>query len=241
MANRPTKRETVRDELLALIETSPPGSPIPSERELALRFGISRMTARQAVDLLVNAGTVVRRQGAGTFVAHRPFSLPLRLASFSADARSHGSVPGAIRVSQGLIEADAALASVLDVVPGEKIVSVVRVRTADGERLAVERAHFVARMVPGLESVDLEDTSLYEAIAAKYAISLETGEQRIQASACSQENARLLGVRPGAPMLHMTRTTSWRGIPCEFTASEYRGDRVELVTSLLPSRIASDV
>ena len=89
------KYVTVRDYLVELIDTRlSVGDVVPSERELAERFGISRMTVRQAVDSLVSSGMLERRRGSGTYVRAPKVDVQSRISSFSEEMRQRGMIPG---------------------------------------------------------------------------------------------------------------------------------------------------
>src|SRR3954453_21586841 len=136
----------LREILLDLIEDDelPVDAPIPSERELCQRFGLSRMTVRQAVDHLVTEGRLYRVPARGTFVARPKIEMPLRLVSFTEDMLSRGLRPGAVDLDRRTVLADARLAGLFRVEPGTAIHVIDRLRTADGEPMALERSHLPA-------------------------------------------------------------------------------------------------
>lgn len=206
----------------------PVGSAISSERDLADEFGVSRMTARRAVVELVREGLLERHVGRGTFVARPRVELRLALSSFSEDMRAKGLVPGAVLLGFHSERADAGQRFE----QGTPLTVVVRLRTADGVALAMERTRLDARLVPGLTVADVGG-SLYETLHDRYDLRFDSGEQRIVATACPADVARELGVDAGVPILRMERLTRARGHLLEQTFSWYRADAYEL-TAILP-------
>jgi len=205
----------------------PPGMQVPSERELCEQFQVSRITVRQALSALANQGRLTRQQGVGTFVASPRIKQRLnRLTGFTEELEARGQRPGAQVLQREVVPAPPVVARALALAPGEATVLLKRLRLADEEPLAIEIAHLPARLCPGLEEEDLENGSLYHLLGRKFDLIPARAEQQIEALACPAAEARLLGVRKGAPMLHMYRVTySSEGKPIEHTESFYRGDR----------------
>jgi GntR family transcriptional regulator len=227
------KHAQLRTILLALMDDElAVGQSIPSERELAQRFDLSRMTVRQAVDTLVAEGRLRRVPGRGTFVARPKILMPLRLASFSEDMRARGRSPGAVDLGHRVEPAPDDVAAALALPPGSPVCVVARLRTADGAPMAVERAHLPADVVPGLADRTLADRSLYAVLADTYGLVLDAGEQTIEAGLADEADASLLGLTPGDPVLLQQRTSSAAGRPVEHTVSTYRGDRYRLRVTL---------
>ncbi|MFB9322680.1 GntR family transcriptional regulator [Cryptosporangium minutisporangium] len=223
----------LREILLDLIERElTVDAPVPSERELAARYGLSRMTARQAIEHLVSEGKLYRVQGRGTFVARPKIDMPLRLTSFSEDMRARGMVPGARDLGRRSIDAPAAVARELGVEAGAPLYVVERLRTADGVPMALERSHLPARLVPGLLDQPLSDRSLYQLLAQEYGLLLDRGDQVIEAGIADRSDAELLALAPGSAVLRLQRR-SWAGsVPVEYVVSTYRADRYQLRASL---------
>jgi GntR family transcriptional regulator len=223
----------LREILLDLIERElAVDAPVPSERELAARYGLSRMTARQAVEHLVSEGRLYRVQGKGTFVSRPKIDIPLRLTSFTEDMRARGMTPGSRDLGRRLIPATAAVARELSVEGGAPVYAIERLRTADGVPMALERSHIPAHLAPDLMDRTLEGASLYEILADVYGVVLDRGDQVIEAGIADSGDAGLLGLAPGSAVLLLQRRC-WAGaIPAEYAVSTYRADRYQLRASL---------
>lgn len=223
------KGEQLHRLLEDLIAELGPGALLPSERMLAERYGVARMTARRELDRLVAAGTAYRVQGRGTFVAEPPIVYADALKGFTEDVEARGMVPGARVLAQDLVEADAALAAALERQPGTPVVLIHRVRTADGQPLALEWSYLPSDDFPGLERARLRDASLYALLRERYGVTLGTASQRVSAVALSAADAGKLQTAAGQPAFLFRRTArrpSGRVIEC--ARSLYRGDRYEL-------------
>jgi GntR family transcriptional regulator len=121
----------------------------------------------------------------------------------------------------------------LHVSPSEPVVSVKRLRLADGDPMAIELLHVRASLVPGLTAADLEENSFYELLADRYQISIAGGTQTVEPTVTNDEESTTLGVPLHSPALLFERVTrTAAGDVIEFTSSTYRGDRYRLVTEL---------
>ena len=207
-------------------------TPIPSERVLAERFGVARMTVRQAVNQLVTGGRLYRVPARGTYVARPTIVLPVRLTSFTQDMVSRGLKPGSVDLVRRTDPAEPAVALELGVRPGEQVHVIERLRTADGEPMAIERAYLPAAIAPGLSEQPLADRSLYAVLEERHGIVLDAGEQTISASTVTGADAALLAVPDGSPVLLLTRRSFATGVPVEYVVSAYRADRYQLHVAL---------
>ena len=223
------KGEALREILETHAETLGPGAPLPSERLLAEHYGLARMTVRTEVDRLVTEGLVYRLHGRGTFVAEPRVAQAVLFSSFSEDMRARGMRPGSRLRAQELIEAGPLLAGALALPPGALVVEIERVRTADGEPLALERVRLPLERFPGIDGADLADGSLFDLLGDRYGVELAGADQRVVAVAIDADDAALLGVEAGAPGLRFhTLARDREGTPAYQATSLFRGDRYEI-------------
>lgn len=209
-----------------------PGDALPSERDIALKADISRVTVRKAVQDLVKGGILVQRHGSGTFVAPRMERVEQslsRLTSFTEDMARRGMSVRSQWLDRGLYAPSPEEMMVLGLSSNELVARVARLRIADDTPLAIERAALSARSLPDPGAVV---SSLYAALQA-------TGNrpvravQRISAANLGDVDARLLEVAPGSAGLHIERISYLAsGKVIEFTRSIYRGDAYDFVAEL---------
>ncbi|HSE07628.1 MAG TPA: GntR family transcriptional regulator [Nocardioidaceae bacterium] len=231
----PAKQQRLRERLEDLIAGLAAGEPLPAERDLARELGVARMTLRRAVDILVGEGRLIRRQGAGTFVAASKVTQRLAATSFSADMRARGLRPGSHTLSARRFPAGMMLASLLDVPPQTEVLHVRRLRLADDEPMAVEDLHVPATVAPGLTGDDLEGTSFYDLLANRFGNPVVSGTQTVEPALADPVDAGLLGVDPGSPVFLFERTSRVAGGGvAEFVRSVYRGDRYRIVVDIFP-------
>jgi GntR family transcriptional regulator len=204
-----------------------PDEALPPERDLAQAYNVSRVTVRKALDGLVHARMLTRRQGAGTFVAARVEKNFATISSFTEDMLSRGRQPHSewISRSEGTVMPEEALAFGLG--PGTPVYRLVRIRYADGESMALEHATVPKDSLPSLEAVG---ESLYDALGPARPVRVL---QRLRAVLFTPEQAELLGIEPSTPGLEIERRGfAADGRTVEFTKSYYRGDAYDFVAEL---------
>jgi len=184
------------------------------------------MTARGAVQRLVQDGLVYRVPGRGTFVAPAPANRAAgRILSFSDEMRRRGRVPSSRIVEN---RTRAATDEERERLAADEVVVLRRVRVADDEPIALETAIFAAARVRGVLGGDLEHASLFETLA-RAGVVPTAGHAAISAEAATAEDARLLDVRRGEPLLVERRLIrDQTGDPLEWTESRYVGSRYGL-------------
>lgn len=216
-------RAAIREKVL------PPGGVIPGERELAQRLSISRVTIRKALRSLVDDGLLVQRQGARTAVAERVEKPASLLTSFSQDMLARGLVPGAVWLMKDFGVALPAEAMELGLSPGTEVCRLRRLRTADGQPMALELSIVPAAYLP---SPDLVEASLYGVLEAR-GHSPVRALQRMRAVVAGASEAKLLGLQPGAPILEIERRVFLEGgQTVEYCRSLYRGDTYDFLVEL---------
>ena len=216
------------------VAQAPIGSPTPSERQLAEETGVSRMTARRAIDELVRAGLLTREVGRGTFVTRPAVSVPLQLTSFTDDMVARGFRPSSRVLEAHPIRADEQIAAVFGVTHGDPLFLLARLRMADGVPIAIERSHLRAAVLPGIERHDFARESLYRVLVDDYDVRFEAGEQIIRAGIARAADAETLDIPADSPVLELVRTSVYDGEVLEWTTSIYPGARFELSAQIAP-------
>jgi GntR family transcriptional regulator len=228
-----TKQREARENVLDLIEHLQVGDAIPSERQLSVDLGMSRLTVRAALDDLVREGHLVRRRGAGTFVSEPKIAQELTMTSFTDDMRHRGMHPGSRTLELNIVSAGPRLGRLLHVSPSEPVMVAKRLRLADRETMAIEELHVREALVPGLSAADLEERSFYELLHDRFGIALVSGVQTVEPTVTDEEESELLGVPLHSPAFLFERITrSATGEMIEYVRSIYRGDRYRLVSEL---------
>ncbi|MGH3178555.1 MAG: GntR family transcriptional regulator, partial [Streptosporangiaceae bacterium] len=187
-----------------------PGQRLGAERALAAEFGVSRATLRQALAVLEEGG-VVRRvpgRGGGTFVAKGKIERDLsRIVGVPALLRSQGVVAGTRVLSARLAEPSDLAAQALRTRPGELVVDLVRIRLADGSPFSLENARLPAKRFPGLLELPLGG-SVYELIEDHFGVRPAKATERIEVILAAHDEAMILDIEPGAPLLAISRTVT---------------------------------
>jgi GntR family transcriptional regulator len=217
--------------LVAQIENNElgPGERVPSERELAEKMNVSRTTARLALDELVASGVVYREQGRGTYVAEPRMRGLLGFASFSEDMRARGFRPSSQILKQKVIEADEKKQATIRCSAGERILHLVRLRLADDKPVALQSSYIPLALVPGLDTHQLENRSLFTILRDEYFIYPAWTEAEMEARKADSHTASLLNLAENDPVLvvrGLTYTDSFEIV--ESVETIYRGEGLAL-------------
>ncbi len=215
--------DELRDDILS--GAHPVGSQLPSEAELAGRFAAARGTVRQAVAVLAAEGLVGSRQGARRIVLGRTRSQSFaELHSFAQWARANGYRYGGRVIAQRRRPASGSEPARLG--SGE-VLEVLRLRSLEDEPVLLERTVYAEWVAAAVESLPADCGSVTEALYESVGLVFAYGEHLIDAVPAGAEDARLLGVRRGSPLLRQRRvTTTHEGRPVESSDDRYRAGSV---------------
>jgi GntR family transcriptional regulator len=227
-------RDTVEQRVKELIAGGQLGEDgrLPTERDLAEQFGVSRTTVRQVLDRLEHEGSVYRRRGrtGGTFVSRPRVDIDFGyLAGIPAYLRAQGFRPGAHVVSARMIPADDTTASALRIPAATLVYEVVRIRLADEVRISLEKARIPVSLAPDLLAQPLDD-SIYDLLISRYGVTCVKAVERMVAVLADAEQSRLLGIKIGDPLMAIERVAfDLDDQPVEYSTDLFRGDRTRVI------------
>jgi len=201
----------IKSLMLHALETAEwrPGQAIPSEQELAVRFGVSQGTVRKAIDEMAAENLLIRKQGKGTFVAShndpRALFRFLRLVPEDGDLSHPVSVP----LECWRAKAGQEASRVLEIEPGEPIIIVRRLLKFRSKPIVVDEIYLPGEIFQGLSLEVLQgwSGSLYSLFESRFGLRMIRAEERIRAVAADRATADVLGVKEGVPLLSVERVT----------------------------------
>jgi GntR family transcriptional regulator len=198
-----------------------------SDASLAKRFGVSRITVRRAVDELVTEGVLYRIQGRGTFVRRNKLKEKLTLTSFlEAWTQAGGGFTVKVAIFEPHTPAPAEVADRLGLAPGAHVAHVRRLRFQKDMLVAIDDRYIRAEHCTRLTKQDIETSSLVDYLRNREGIVIDHGEMEIEARTADQDEARLLGIIRGQPVLIRRVTFLTRQNEAIHTGSSiYRADR----------------
>ena len=232
LVNNVTGSQKARLHLLNLIVSSPQGSRLPGERELALDCKVARMTVRRAIDQLIQEQKLERRAGSGTFITYAPIMHEFRLKSFTEEMTSLGLKPSSKILLFKYVKADSIKASLLRVPIGSVLLKCTRLRLADGVALGVETVFLPTVYFPGIKEVDLS--------GSRYGIQIINANTSFSAAIPSQEVADQLDIQRNRACLQLEMTDlDQNGRIIMLANCVYIGDQYKL--NLSPNKESSEM
>jgi len=227
----------IKNALLSAIDNSDisPGEKIPSLEDLSQRYGVSRMTARQAVQELVREGRLYTVIGKGTFVSKKTkIEPPMNSVWGFSDSFSSTEGDNLSRLlSMEILKPDDEIAEKLKISKDNKIYKLSRLRLIDQKPVAVEFSHLPFDRFPNLDQYDWNSVSLYATLCKTYKVKLSHGKQFVETGCASSNIASLLEVQPNTPVLIMDRVImSDSGWHVEYAHTYYRADCIRLLIQM---------
>jgi GntR family transcriptional regulator len=221
--------EQIVDQVRELIKKNKlrQGQTFCSEGELARELAISKMPVRQAFQKLKSEGLLVIAKGKRPVVGSGrvPWNFQ-QLRGFSEEMRRRGFVPSARVLNVSQEEPDLEVAQALKLSPGERVYRVRRLRSINGEPVAVVTSHLPSRIFAGIDKQDLEKQSLYAIFERVYKRKLQWAEEIIGATVAGEEESSDLQAAVGSALLVIRETTyDMQSVAIEYSLSFLRGDR----------------
>jgi GntR family transcriptional regulator len=205
-----------------------PGDLVDSERELAKIHGVSLMTARHALTALEREGMVVRRRGAGTFVAPPKIHFN-KLMSYTEQMSGRGMPVTSKMLSLCVTHTEQEIAARLALPATEPLVKLERLRLSGNEPCAIETCYFSADEFAGLKQIRLDRVSLFSVLEHDYGIRIGHADEEVDATTADAQTARLLDIPLNAAVLRIRQKIYFTtGRPGLYVLGLYRADRHSL-------------
>ncbi|MEN4042608.1 MAG: GntR family transcriptional regulator [Anaerolineaceae bacterium] len=225
----------IREQLRAQIRSGAlvTGDPLPGEMQICQAYGVSRMTARQALVQLANEGLVVRKRGRGTFVAAPKAVLPgiqgLGM-SYTEIMEQAGMSAGGRVLAQEIFPATGEVAANLKIKTGEPVVRIVRIRSASGEIMSRETACYPYSRFPDLAKADLANASIYRFLQERYGVIPAYATDTLEIAVAGPYEAEQLHINEGGAIALVTTIACLEDdTPVAYTHTIHRGDRFRSV------------
>jgi len=204
------------------------GDRIPSERELSVMFGVSRMTLRQAIQTLVDEGILERRVGAGTYVANQKVQEKMSgVTSFTDIMLAQGKKPSSKTVSYHVASPSLSEKEKLQLTEDAQVLRMERIRYADDVPISFEVATVPEELVREFSKPEIT-SSLYRTLEHKAGLTLGGAQQTVTAQVASERIAELLDIKRGDPILRLRQISFLKsGEPFEYVRTQYVGSRFE--------------
>ena len=203
------------------------GQRLPSERDLAETFQVSRMTLRQAITLLVEEGVLERRVGSGTFVASTRVQEKMRgTTSFTEIMKSQGKTPSSQLISYRRTLPSKQEIEKLGINKTENIIRMERVRYTDKLPVVYEVASIPEKFIKNFNKEEI--TSHFFQTLQEHGYKIGKSQQTIYARLAKEKIAHYLGIPRGHAILALTQVSYFEdGTAFEYVKSQYVGDRFE--------------
>lgn len=207
-----------------------PGDKLPTEADLAARFGVNRHTVRHGLKALAADGLVLSRRGAGVFVAANVTEYPIgRRVRFHQNLRAAGHEPTKSLLALEDRAATAREAEALEIAEGEPVIEYLGLSLSDNVPIAIFVSVFPSARLPGLRDVLRQESSVTRALRHVGVDDFTRIQTRLTAVAANATQALHLRVNEGAPLLRSQGVNAAAGAPVEYGTTWFAGDRTALV------------
>jgi GntR family phosphonate transport system transcriptional regulator len=206
------------------------GDFLPSEQELAIRFGVNRHTVRRAIEQLIKSGLVERQHGRGTVVLDLPLDYTIaKITRFTENLEQMGKATSSEIIRKLILPARDGVATRLQLPENAEVIWIESLRSANNKPICV-----ISHFLPRVQFPDLlthyAGGSLHEFIHRHYGIALRRQESLITAEIPQGEDAALLGMPVHRPLLRVKSINvgSADATPLEYALTRFRADRIQL-------------
>lgn len=205
------------------------GDLFPTDREVMEKYNVSATTVRRAIKQLVNEGWIERRPGKGTFIKKEPIKEELgHLTGFFEEMTNKGFVPNAeiLEIKEVIVD-DTALKKFPELkrLNEDKLMLIKKLHKINDKKLVYVNSFWILEYGKELAKYDLSNTGVYEIANRFLDVQLTKAEETISAKAATKEEAELLDIKKGEPVLLMERLTYQNDTPIEYAYNVYRADR----------------
>lgn len=178
------------------------GDKLPSERELADIYGISRMTARHTLSILEREGVVERRVGAGTFISNNKIEMDfITFNSFTNIMLNRGFIPSTQILSIKKLKAKPFLAHKFNLPAGEEMLAIKRLRLVNEMPISIEESFLPEKLAPNIDKIITDNSSLYQILESQYGIVLVKAKTHMQVTFSTESESKLLKIRSESPCI----------------------------------------
>lgn len=199
---------------------------IPSERELCDQYDISRITVRQAIQMLEKEGYIYKQHGKGTFVSPEKMKQDLlKFYSFTEEMKKIGKVPTTKVIDFEKINCNEKISKKMDIGKGSMVYKFTRLRLADDEPIMLETSYIPYDRFPSIEKNDLEKEAMYDIFTKRFDVVFTKAEESFQAVFTKEDEAKFLNIKADSPSMMIERLTYERDRIIEYTVGITRGDK----------------
>lgn len=208
------------------------GDRIPAERQLSVKFGVSRMTLRQAIKTLEEEGILERRLGSGTYVASQKVQEKMSgVMSFTEITKANGQVPSSKLLTYQIGTPSLSEKERLALESGADVLRMERIRYADDIPICYEVVTVPYSMVKDFSKEDVS-SHLYETLEKHSGFEIGRVTEHISAAIANEQDAHLLDAKKGEPLITRRQVTELSdGRPFEYTRARYVAERFEFTFS----------